>query len=116
MSEYRWIYFILANIGSAYFVFISVPILRGGVNQYEHVLPFSITIYKIQLYYENITIRITIQQYHIRYTIHQNLHGNPNERKQHNAFLYIYQEYIHRNHQFPNSPTPTRRRHQPPYL
>jgi len=34
----------------------------------------------------------------------------------HIIISYIYQEYIHRKHQIPNSPTPTGRRHQPPNL
>jgi hypothetical protein len=32
----------------------------------------------------------------------------------HIMLSYIYQEYIHRKHQLPNSPTPTGRRLQPP--
>ena len=32
----------------------------------------------------------------------------------HQMFSYIYQEYIHRKHQLPNSPAPTGRRLQPP--
>jgi hypothetical protein len=41
------------------------------------------------IYYEYITIISTNQQYHIKYTIHQNLRGNPNGRKPQNVFLYV---------------------------
>jgi hypothetical protein len=34
-------------------------------------------------------------------------------RENHRMFYYIYQEYIHRKNQLPNSPAPTGRRLQP---
>jgi hypothetical protein len=99
---------------------------EGGVKQQEIFLPISIKKYKIQLYQQySIVYHLCIQYIIIkniihqgiiknhRYIIKQNLHGNPNGRKQHNDFLYI-KYYIHRNRQLPNSPSPTRRRFQPP--
>jgi hypothetical protein len=76
---------------------------------YESTYIINVSISSISsMYYEHINIR-----HHIKYTVHQNLRGNPNGRKPQNAFLYI-KDYIHWKHQLPNSPATTRRRLQPP--
>jgi len=51
-----------------------------------------------------------------KYTVNHNLCGNPNGRKPHNDFLYLYQEYMHRKNWLLNYSKPTQRRNQPPDL
>jgi hypothetical protein len=60
------------------------------------------------VYHENINIRnITSSTQYTKIYVETKMGEN------HGMFSYIYQEYIHRKQQIPNSIAPTGRRHQP---
>jgi hypothetical protein len=64
------------------------------------------------IYHEHIIIRNNITS-NTQYT---NIYVETQMGENHIILSYIYQEFIHRKHQLPNSPAATGRRLQPPIL
>jgi hypothetical protein len=103
------------------------------VNQYEHFIPLLTTIYILSLYQQCSTIyhqciiydciqyiyhkHVIIKQHHINITSrtqYTSIYVETQMGENHIMLSYIYQEFIHRKHQLPNSPAATGRRLQPP--